>query len=55
MDPLTNSTAADDVGFSYDVGANSYVTKPTTFRALVDLMNTLSKYWFELAELPPEE
>ncbi len=52
---LTTSTAADDVGFSYDVGVNSYVTKPTTFRALVDLMNTLSKYWFELAELPPEE
>ena len=52
---LTTSTAADDVGFSYDVGVNSYVTKPTTFRDLIDLMNTLSKYWFELAELPPVE
>ena len=52
---LTTSTAADDVGFSYEVGVNSYVTKPTTFRELVDLMNTLSKYWFELAELPPAE
>ncbi len=52
---LTTSTAADDVSFSYEVGVNSYVTKPTTFRALVDLMSTLSKYWFELAELPPAE
>lgn len=52
---LTTSTAADDVGYSYEVGVNSYVTKPTTFRELVDLMGTLSKYWFELAELPPVE
>lgn len=52
---LTTSTAADDVGFSYEVGVNSYITKPATFRELVDLMSTLSKYWFELAELPPIE
>ena len=52
---LTTSTAADDVGFSYEAGVNSYVTKPATFRELVDLMNTLSRYWFELAELPPIE
>lgn len=52
---LTTSTAEDDVGFSYDVGANSYVTKPVSFRALVDVMNTLSKYWFELVELPPAQ
>ena len=52
---LTTSTAADDVSFSYEVGVNSYITKPPTFRALVDLMSTLGKYWFELAELPPME
>ncbi len=52
---LTTSTAEDDVSLSYDIGANSYVTKPVTFRALVDMMNTLSKYWFELVELPPME
>ena len=52
---LTTSTAADDVSFSYEVGVNSYLTKPATFRALVDMMDTLSKYWFEWAELPPTE
>lgn len=52
---LTTSTAADDVSFSYEVGVNSYVTKPATFRALVDMMDTLSKYWFQWAELPPME
>ena len=52
---LTTSTAADDVSFSYEVGVNSYVTKPATFRALVEMMGTLSKYWFEWAELPPTQ
>lgn len=52
---LTTSTAEDDVRYSYEVGANSYVTKPATFRALVALMRTLSQYWFEMVELPPAE
>ena len=52
---LTTSTAADDVAFLYDMGVNSYVTKPVTFRDLVDMMRTLSNYWFELVELPPVE
>jgi len=52
---LTTSMAEDDVAYSYDVGVNSYLTKPVTFRALVDMMDTLGKYWFELVELPPAE
>jgi len=50
---LTTSTREDDVRMSYDLGVNSYVTKPVTYRGLVALMDTLSKYWFELVELPP--
>ncbi len=50
---LTTSTAEDDIRFCYEMGANSYVTKPVTFRNLVDIMNTLCKYWFEVVELPP--
>ena len=34
------------------MGVNSYITKPATFRGLVELMDTLGKYWFELVELP---
>jgi CheY-like chemotaxis protein len=52
---LTTSMSEDDVAFSYDMGVNSYVTKPVTFRALVDIMTVLSKYWFEVVELPPRE
>jgi hypothetical protein len=27
--------------------------KPVTFEALVDILQTLEKYWFEIVELPP--
>jgi CheY-like chemotaxis protein len=49
---LTTSTDPEDVKYSYRMGVNSYVTKPVTFRALIELMDTLGKYWFELAERP---
>jgi CheY-like chemotaxis protein len=52
---LTTSTARDDIGFCYRMGVNSYITKPATFRGLVELLGTLSKYWFELVELPAVE
>ena len=34
------------------MGVNSYLTKPVTFRGMVDLMDTLGKYWLELVEPP---
>ncbi|HEY4760326.1 MAG TPA: response regulator [Thermoguttaceae bacterium] len=50
---LTTSTAEDDVVFSYDAGANSFIAKPTTFRQWVEVVQIISKYWFEVVELPP--
>ena len=49
---LTTSTARDDVECSYDMGVNSYITKPVTFRDLVDIISVLCRYWFEVVELP---
>lgn len=51
---LTTSKADEDVYRSYDLGVNSYIVKPVTFEALVDILQTLGKYWFEIVELPPE-
>jgi CheY-like chemotaxis protein len=51
---LTTSTDPQDVDVSYAIGVNSYVTKPVTYRGLVALMETLSKYWLELVERPCE-
>lgn len=49
---MTTSTAEEDIYRSYDLGANSYITKPVTFERLVDLMRTLGTYWIEFVELP---
>lgn len=49
---LTTSKAEEDMLTGYDLGAASYITKPVTFEALVDLMQTLGKYWVEFVELP---
>lgn len=49
---LTTSKAEEDMLRGYDLGAASYITKPVTFTALVELMRTLGKYWVEFVELP---
>ena len=51
---LTTSQADEDILRSYDLGANSYITKPVTFGALVDVLQVLGKYWIEIVDLPPE-
>jgi CheY-like chemotaxis protein len=49
---LTTSKAEEDVFRSYDLGVNSYISKPVTFEALVEVMKSLGKYWIEIVELP---
>lgn len=49
---LTTSKAEEDIYRSYELGANSFITKPVTFSALVEVMKTIGKYWFEIVELP---
>lgn len=50
---LTVSKADEDIIRSYDIGANSYITKPVTFAGLVEIIKALGIYWFEVVELPP--
>ena len=49
---LTTSRDDEDVVRSYDLGVNSFITKPVTFSSLVDVMSTWSSYWFQIVELP---
>jgi CheY-like chemotaxis protein len=49
---LTTSKSDEDIYRSYDLGVNSYIVKPVTFEALVDILQTLEKYWFQIVELP---
>ena len=49
---LTTSRSEKDIYRSYDLGANSYIGKPVTFSALVEVMRSLGRYWFEIVQLP---
>jgi len=51
---LTTSQAEEDIFRTYDLGGNSYITKPVTFEGLVGVMKTLRQYWFDIVELPVE-
>lgn len=52
---FTTSKAEEDIIRSYQLGVNSFITKPVTFDNLIDVMRTLGNYWFKIVELPPYE
>ena len=49
---LTTSKADTDIGKIYELGANSFISKPVSFDSLVEVMKILGRYWFEIVELP---
>ena len=49
---LTTSKADTDIGVIYELGANSFISKPVSFDSLVEVMKILGRYWFEIVELP---
>ena len=49
---LTTSKADTDISRIYELGANSFISKPVSFESLVDVMKILGRYWFEIVELP---
>lgn len=50
---LTTSRASEDVVAAYDISASSYITKPASYRQLLQVVETLASYWLEIVELPP--
>jgi CheY-like chemotaxis protein len=50
---LTTSKDAEDISSSYQLGANSYISKPTGFLSFVDTMRSFARYWTDTVELPP--
>jgi CheY-like chemotaxis protein len=51
---LTTSQAEEDIFRSYDLGVNSFITKPVTFAGLAEAMKVITQYWFEIVELPDQ-
>lgn len=52
---MTTSKAEEDIVRTYNLSAASYITKPVTFEALVEVVKMLGKYWLEIVELPEHE
>lgn len=51
---MTTSKSDSDVFKSYNLGSNSFITKPVSFEELVELMKQIDKYWFHLVRLPKD-
>ncbi len=49
---LTTSNAPQDIEMCYTLGANCFMTKPSSYEGLNDAIKTLSKFWLELSYLP---
>lgn len=51
---LTTSKAEEDIYQTYELGVNSFISKPVTFEGMVETMKTLSLYWFNVVSLPSD-
>jgi CheY-like chemotaxis protein len=49
---LTTSQAEEDVFRAYNLGVNSFITKPVSFGAFVQVMTELGHYWLQIVQLP---
>ena len=49
---LTTSRQEKDINRSYELGCNSFITKPVGLDQLIGLFRDIEKYWFETAILP---
>jgi CheY-like chemotaxis protein len=49
---LTTSTAEPDIARAYELGANSFISKPVAFDLLVNTMKSIGQYWFNIVVLP---
>lgn len=55
---LTSSNQPSDVNRAYDLGANSYLVKPSALEELAEMMRKISHYWLEMnvnPSIPGEE
>ena len=49
---LTTSNAKADIEMTYELGASSFISKPTSFEDFAASIQLLKKYWTEVVQLP---
>jgi CheY-like chemotaxis protein len=52
---LTVSTRQEDIVRSYDLGVNTFITKPIRYEDFIKVVTTIKEYWIVIATLPPVE
>ncbi len=51
---LTTSDADEDILRSYDLGANSFVTKPVGLTQFAQIVQSIENFWFTVVKFPPK-
>ncbi len=49
---LTTSDSGGDVIKTYDLGANSYITKPVKFEDFIEVVTAIGDYWLRISKIP---
>lgn len=49
---MTTSSDSEDIVTSYQAGANSFITKPSGYSSLLEVVRHLGQYWLDIVELP---
>ncbi len=52
---LSTSSDKETIRKAYENGANSYITKPISYKDFVVKLKLLQKYWFDTNSLPEKE
>lgn len=50
---LTTSTREEDVVRTYDLGVNTFISKPVRFEDFIKVVTAIQEYWIVIATLPP--
>ena len=51
---LTTSQSEEDILKTYNLGVNSFITKPVTFEGLCKVISVIGEYWIQIVALPDD-
>lgn len=52
---LTTSDSESDILYSYGMHASCYMVKPLELDRFIEMMNSIKRFWFDMARLPPRD
>jgi CheY-like chemotaxis protein len=52
---LTTSKSEEDIFRSYNLHANSYITKPVDFDQFIKVIKSIGEFWLDVVKLPSKE